>query len=96
MTDHESILRRWGALRSGDPYPPQNDETLAAFRAGADALALLRELEWSGQCCDHDPVRCCPSCLGIAPSEKDRWGDELGHDPDCKLALLIGAERRSE
>lgn len=47
------------------------------------ALALLREVEWSGYQ-DGDP--CCPVCRGYNP---DPLPPRCGHAPDCRLAALL-------
>ena len=59
-----------------------------------NAVALLRELEWSGgenrlhlcPCCDHDK-------LGTHRVGSVFAADE-GHAANCRLAILIGAPRR--
>src|SRR5579859_6653051 len=63
----------------------------------ADAIALLRELEWSG-CVNTEilTVNTCPCCYNWKPTsgDDDFWkGRELrkGHTPDCKLAALLKA-----
>lgn len=56
-----------------------------AFMAGADALALLRELEWTSQTgMKHDENEgWCIQC---------GWKRAEGHAPDCRLASLIGVK----
>lgn len=57
------------------------------------AIALLREVEWSGKDCTvhgdayatHAPV--CPICDG------DREGYYSGHKPDCRLAAIISTHQ---
>lgn len=62
-----------------------------------DLLALLRGFEWASTV--WTDTQCCPSCRGLHPSEgprRDGKPEDRGHEPDCKLALAIGAPRRSE
>jgi len=67
----------------------------------ADAIALLRELEWSG-CVNTEilTVNTCPCCYNWKPTSGDDgfWkGRELrkGHTPDCKLAAILKASTQT-
>jgi hypothetical protein len=87
MTNHESVLRQWGALRTAvDVMPAQDATATAAFRAGADALELLRELEWGNPSGYVSEIQCCPQC----------WNTTSPHQRNCELARLIGAAREDE
>ena len=63
---------------------PRWRATMPDPAAPVTAVALLAELEWSNYQSEYDEYS-CPECL----SERDD-----GHDPDCRLALLIDAPRR--
>ena len=62
-----------------------------------EAVKLLRDEEWKA---GIGTIRRCPTCGGIDPRHADnrRYKDtpeRLGHAPDCRRAIIIGAPRRA-
>jgi hypothetical protein len=67
----------------------------------AEALALLREVEWRGcvrgqgsgmtlaGLSDGPLLPACPVCSGTKPSDHPMPWDRAGHLPDCRLAALL-------
>lgn len=57
------------------------------------ALALLRELEWSGS---DEGTSCCPACGEAFSNALAYRGEPTPHAWDCELAELIGAPRKEK
>ena len=58
------------------------------------AVALLRELEWSG---GENRLHLCPYCDRDKPGTHrvgSVFAADEGHAANCRLAILIGAPRR--
>jgi hypothetical protein len=78
--------RETGAQCYSCGAPPAN----AVF---AEAIALLREVEWSG-----GDGGCCPVCDGLEPNPGLQWEGadpipDIGHRPECRLAALLATTR---
>lgn len=73
-----------------DAQKKRADEAEATL---AEAVELLKELEWSGKW--SDGTSCCPHCSQEARPSSFEAGKFVGyvdgvHDRDCRLAALIG------
>ena len=88
VSAHEDYLRHAVQISDaivGDIYPEQR----GAWLAGADAIALLRKLEWAGTVDTGRFVAGCPCCGALEPGGYLSSPSDLGHDADCELKRLI-------
>lgn len=94
----ENVGRAVLDLPPGEYRLSRQAEGLAIFPeprpSAAEALAVLREVEWSGML---DGMRVCPACGGVHPKDWDRCvggapsyrGRGRGHSPDCRLGARL-------